>query len=135
MTPEVRELAMRLTDRVEGAAPSALWPSLYRHLANWPSMLGLAAVIVEPAFPRLDAAAARLSAGIDAAVTELSGAMPSHAPAQAPAGLTGAAADGLGAALASFSARIPEMVMVGALLAASMPAPPAPSGAFDDRPR
>lgn len=134
MSPSVRELVILLTDRVEGGTPSALWPSLYRHLAHWPGLLALFAVIVEPAFPRVDAAAAGLGAAIDEAVAELSAALP-HTTTPGPAG---AAAEGLRAGLASFSARIPEMVVLGALLAASMPAAHTPStttGDPDDRPR
>lgn len=57
MSPTVRDLVQLLTDRGRSAAPSPLWPSLYRHLAHWPAFLGYAAVVIPPAFDAIDAAA------------------------------------------------------------------------------
>ena len=86
MTPAVRELALLLTDRGAGGAPSPLWPSLYRHLAHWPAFLGYAGVLVPPEFAAIDAAAARLRAQVDAgAPRDLAASMASRAARPAPA--------------------------------------------------
>jgi hypothetical protein len=118
MTPTVRELAQLLTDRGATDAASPLWPSLYRHLAHWPAFLGYAAVIVPPRFDAIDAAAAKLRAGIDAAAAELAASLRPPAALPAPAA---AERDGLQRAIAQFSPRIPEMAVIGTLLRRALP--------------
>ena len=118
MAPAVRELVLLLTDRDESRAPSPLWPSLYRHLANWPAMLGYASVVVVPEFAAIDAAAARLQEQVAGASADL-------ARQTAPsAGLVAPQADErqrLQSAIDRFGARIPEMVVIGGLLRRALP--------------
>lgn len=121
MTPTVRELAQLLADRRATASPSPLWPSLYRHLAHWPAFLGYAAVIVPPRFDAIDAAAAKLRAGIDAAAVELTGGLRAPAVLPAPAA---AERQSLQRAIAQFSQRIPEMAVIGTMLRRALPASP-----------
>jgi hypothetical protein len=118
MTPTVRELAQLLTDRGAQDAASPLWPSLYRHLAHWPAFLGYAAVILPPRFDVVDVAAAKLRAGIDAAAAELASGL--RAPAGLPT-LSAAELDRLQSAIARFSHRIPEMVVIGTMLRRALP--------------
>ncbi len=121
MPPAVRELVVLLTDRGVPGARSSLWPGLYRHLAHWPAFLGYAGVIVPPRFEAIDAAAAGLRRGIDAAAAELAAGL------RPPAGLPAPAAadrEGLQLAVAQFSQRIPEMVVIGTLLRRALPARP-----------
>lgn len=118
MTATVRELALLLTDRRIGGAPSTLWPSLYRHLAHWPAFLGLASVLVPPAFAAIDEVAARLRRQIDDSAAELARRL---AP---PADLAPPGAEHrtqLRAAIEQFSPRIPEMVVIGNLLRRALP--------------
>lgn len=117
MDPKVRELVGLLTDRGE-PRPSRDLPSLYRHLARWPNMLGFAAVIVTPAFPAIDAAAGRLREEVLLAAGRLatrtfhaSGISPPTAPHRKQ----------LESAIDSFTLRIPEMVVIGALLRRALP--------------
>lgn len=117
MTPTVRELALLLTDRGTGGAPSTLWPSLYRHLAHWPGFLGYACVLVPPEFAEIDAAAARLRRQIDAAAAELAARM---TPPDRPAPAAGER-QRLQAAISQFSERIPEMVVIGGMLRRALP--------------
>jgi hypothetical protein len=118
MTPTVRELAQLLTDRGATDAPSPLWPSLYRHLAHWPAFLGCAALIVPPRFDAIDAAAAKLRAGIDAAAVELAGSLRAPQAVAAPAAAERAQ---LQSAIARFSERIPEMAVIGTVLRRALP--------------
>ena len=118
MTPTVRELAQLLTDRGATDSPSPLWPSLYRHLAHWPAFLGYAAVIVAPRFDAVDAAAAKLRAGIEQAAWDLAGGL--RAPAALPAPVA-AERERLQQAIAQFSQRIPEMVVIGTMLRRALP--------------
>jgi hypothetical protein len=118
MGPALRELVVLLTDRGETAAPSTLWPGLYRHLAHWPAFLGYASVIVPPRFDAIDAAAAKLRAGIDAAAAELAGSLRAPAALAAPAA---AERERLQRAIAQFSRRIPEMAVIGTLLRRALP--------------
>ncbi len=115
MPPVVRELALLLTDRGPSDAPSSLWPSLYRHLAHWPAFLGYAAVVVPPEFEAIDAAAARLRQQVDAAAETIVANLP---PAPAPRGVE---AQQLQSAIAQFSRRIPEMVVIGNMLRGALP--------------
>lgn len=121
MSPAVRDLVLLLTDRGVAGAHSSLWPGLYRHLAHWPAFLGYAGVIVPPRFEAIDAAAAGLRRGIEAAATELAAGL--HPPAGLPA--PGAAErEGLQRAVAQFSQRIPEMVVIGTMLRRALPGRP-----------
>ena len=117
MTPEVRQLALLLTDRGAGGTPSTLWPGQYRHLAHWPAFLGIAGVLVPPEFAAIDAAAARLREQVDAAAKDLAAGMkPPNRPAPGAAERRQ-----LQAAIAQFSARIPEMVVIGGMLRRALP--------------
>jgi len=119
MQGPVRELARLLTDRSDGRTVSPLWPSLYRHLANWPAMLGYASVLVVPEFAAIDESAGRLREQAASAATELAKTL---AP---PPGLTppeAAQREGLQSAIERFGQRIPEMVVIGGLLRRALPA-------------
>lgn len=116
MPPTVRELAILLTDRGASEAPSPLWPSLYRHLAHWPAFLGYAAVLVPPEFEAIDAVADRLRQRVDDAAATIAAGLRSEHPAP-----TGAQAQQLQSAIAQFSRRIPEMVVIGNLLRGALP--------------
>lgn len=118
MSPTVRELVQLLTDRAPGAAPSPLWPSLYRHLAHWPAFLGYAAVVIPPAFDAIDVAASRLQRQVDAAAAGLARGL---APPPHPAAPSGAASRQLQSAIDQFSRRIPEMVVIGGVLRRALP--------------
>ncbi len=117
MTPAVRDLVLLLTDRGASGAPSTLWPSLYRHLAHWPAFLGFAGVLVPPEFAEIDAAAQRLRRQIDAAAANLAARM---TPPDRPAP-TARERQRLQAAISQFSARIPEMVVIGGVLRRALP--------------
>ena len=118
MTPVVRELAVLLTDRGATDAPSSLWPSLYRHLAHWPAFLGYAAVLVPPEFEAIDAAAARLRQQVDDAAATIATQLRASNSQPAP---KDAQARQLQSAIAQFSRRIPEMVVIGNLLRGALP--------------
>jgi hypothetical protein len=118
MNPTVRALAQLLTDRDATAAPSTLWPSLYRHLAHWPAFLGYASVLVPPRFAEIDTVAARLRSGVDAAAATIAARLRPPAGLEPPAG---AQALRLQAAIEQFSRRIPEMVVIGNLLRSALP--------------
>jgi len=119
MGGELRALVLLLTDRNDGRAPSPLWPSLYRHLANWPALLAFASVVVPPEFVAIDAAAARLRAAVEVSAAELARRLAWPAAVAAPAG---AERLQLLQAIDRFSQRIPEMVVIGGLLRRAMPA-------------
>lgn len=118
MSSTVRELAQLLTDRGSQAAPSPLWPSLYRHLAHWPAFLGYAAVVVPPAFDAIDAAAARLQRRVDTAAAGIARELAPPPELDAPAGEQ---AHQLQSAIEQFSRRIPEMVVIGGVLRRALP--------------
>jgi hypothetical protein len=117
MDPNVRALVLLLTDRSDGRPPSALWPSLYRHLAHWPAMLGFAGVLVPPLFAGIDAAAAGLRDRVERAAAELARGMPAHGGCEPP---PDAQRGRLQAAITNFTQRIPEMVVIGGLLQHAM---------------
>jgi hypothetical protein len=121
MTPVVRELALLLANRAPGGTPSPLWPSLYRHLAHWPAFLGYASVLVLPEFDAIDSAAARLRSEVDAAAASLARRLKPSPELEAP---SGAQARRLQSAIDQFSARIPEMVVIGNVLRRALPAAP-----------
>ena len=104
MAPDLNALVRLLTTRDAAAPPPALWPSLYRHLAHWPLLLAYAGLLVPPRFAAIDAQAQRLRAQVQAAARQL-----------APA---------LRVPIDRFGTRIPEMVLIGGLLARALPAPP-----------
>lgn len=118
MTPAVRELVLLLTDRDEGRAPSPLWPSLYRHLANWPAMLGYASVVVVPEFAAIDAATARLHEQVAGASVDLARQTAPSADLVAP---QAGERQRLQSAIDRFGSRIPEMVVIGGLLRRALP--------------
>ncbi len=121
MAPDLNALVRLLTTRDAAAPPPALWPSLYRHLANWPLLLAYAGLLVPPRFAAIDAQAQRLRAQVQAAARQLAPALrvpPDRAPP------SGAQAQALLEAIDHFGARIPEMVLIGGLLARALPAPP-----------
>lgn len=119
MPPAVRELAHLLTDRDDGRPPSPLWPSLYRHLAHWPAILGYASVLVVPEFAAVDASAEQLRRQVQAASVELARELPLPAALPVP---DAAQRAGLQSAIERFSVRIPEMVVIGGLLLRALPA-------------
>ena len=116
MSPTVHALALLLTDRRSDVAPSTLLPSLYRHLAHWPAFLGYASVLVPPEFEAIDAAAAQMRKQVDLACASLTFQLVPAASQPVPSGQ-------LIRALEQFSIRIPEMVVIGNLLRAALPAP------------
>lgn len=118
MSPTVRAMVLLLTDRSAAAAPSTLWPSLYRHLAQWPAFLGLATVIVPPEFEAIDAVAVHLRDQVDLAAAELAQHLPHRTDRPAPRPADPAA---LLSAIHQFSGRIPEMVVIGNLLRDALP--------------
>jgi len=118
MSREVRDLVLLLTNRHTGAADAALWPSLYRHLAHWPAMLGFASVLVLPALDAIDTVAGRLRRAIDASAVEFASRMVRPTDRVAPHGDQVTA---MRAAIDLFSQRIPEMVVVGGLLRRALP--------------
>lgn len=118
MDATVRELVILLANRSEAAPPSPLWPSLYRHLAHWPALLGYASVVVVPEFAAIDAAAARLREQVGRAAAELAPRMAAPKNLVPPAD---AQRERLQAAIDQFSLRIPEMVVIGGLLRRAMP--------------
>ena len=121
MSPTVHALASLLTNRRSDAPPSSLLPSLYRHLAHWPAFLGYASVLVPPEFEAIDAASAQMRQQVDLACTSLTSQLVSAAGQPAPFGQQSAQ---LIKALEQFSTRIPEMVVIGNLLRAALPAAP-----------
>jgi hypothetical protein len=118
MDPTVRELVILLTSRSEAASASPLWPSLYRHLAHWPALLGYASVVVVPEFAAIDAAATRLREQVGQAAAELAPRMVATRNLAPPAD---AHRERLLQAIEQFSLRIPEMVVIGGLLRRAMP--------------
>lgn len=121
MAPTVRAVALLLTDRGSDAAPSTVWPSLYRHLAHWPAFLGYAAVLVPPEFNAIDAVATRMRQDVDRAAATISARLQADAARPVP---MGEQARHLQSAIEQFSSRIPEMVAIGNLLRAALPPPP-----------
>ena len=119
MAPTVRELALLLGNRGPTATPSPLWPSLYRHLAHWPAFLGYASVLLPPEYDAIDEAAAQLRKGADAAAAALASALRPSPRLPAP---SGEQARRLQSAIAQFSVRIPEMVVIGNVLHRALPA-------------
>jgi hypothetical protein len=119
MSSTVQALALLLTDRSPDAAPSSLWPSLYRHLAHWPAFLGYASLMVPPEFEAIDTAAARMRQQVDKASAALASCL---VPASLWPAPSGQQLGQLQRALAQFSVRIPEMVVIGHLLRAALPA-------------
>ena len=126
MPPAVRELTLLLTDRGDDRAPSPLWPSLYRHLAHWPAILGYASVLVGPEFAAVDASAEQLRRQAQAAAVALARELPLPAALPAPDAAQRAC---LQAAIERFGVRIPEMVVIGGLLLRALPAHPLVAGA------
>lgn len=118
MDPTVRELVILLTNRSEEETPSPLWPSLYRHLAHWPALLGYASVVVVPEFAAIDAVATRLREQVGQAAAELA---PHMAVPKNLAPLAQTQRERLQQAIDQFSLRIPEMVVIGGLLRRAMP--------------
>ena len=121
MSPTVHALVLLLTDRQSDATPSTLLPSLYRHLAHWPAFLGYASLLVVPEFEAIDASAQQLRQQVDEAAKKL---MPSLVPAADQPAPSVQQSGQLLSAIAQFSIRIPEMVVIGNLLRAAMPVTP-----------
>lgn len=118
MTPAMRELVLLLTDRDAGRAPSPLWPSLYRHLANWPAMLGYASIVIVPEFAAIDAAAALLRQQATGAAADFARQTAPSAVFVAP---EAGERDRLQSAIDRFGSRIPEMVVIGGRLRRALP--------------
>lgn len=118
MDPDTLALVMALGCRDRRDGEPMLVPTLYRHLARWPGYLALASLIVPPAFEsgevgrRIDALRARAG--------EETAGFAAEARQSAPR----PDADALGETartLERFSHKIPEMVVVGRLLADTLP--------------
>lgn len=118
MSPTAHALALLLTERRSNDPQSNLWPSLYRHLAHWPAFLGYASVLVLPEFDAIDDAAARMRREVDEAAAALAARLAPSTSRPAPSGEQAAQ---LQSALAQFSRRIPEMVVIGNLLRGALP--------------
>jgi hypothetical protein len=116
MQPALRELVASFKNRGD-SKESPLWPSLYRHLAQWPSLLAIVAVILKPHFDRIDQAAARFRTEIDLAAAELAGSMARPREIASP---NAAQRQQLQSAIGSFTLMIPEMVVIGAMLQRAM---------------
>lgn len=117
MSPPVRELVLRLTSQDE-ADGAVLWPSLYRHLARWPVMLGYASLLVLPEIGEIDAVAWQLRLDIDKAAAQLAQHIVRPSDLAPP---EGEPAQRLHAAIGQFSQRIPEMVVIGTVLRRALP--------------
>ena len=118
MPPTVRAAAQLLIDRGSDAAPSTLWPSLYRHLAHWPAFLGFACVLVPPEFEAIDACVLRIRHETDKAAAVLAARLKAADGRLPP---DGEQARQLQAAIEQFSGRIPEMIVIGNLLRGALP--------------
>lgn len=106
-------LTRLLTDRHPDAAASTLVPSLYRHLAHWPGVLGYAATVLSPVWADVDVAAQALRDLAQQRVDELEqlsipGVSASASVPDVPPELR--------AALLQFGQRIPEMIVIGSSL-------------------
>lgn len=117
MPPPVRELVLRLTSQ-DDADGTALWPSLYRHLARWPVMLGYASLLVLPEIGEIDAVAWQLRLDTDKAAAQLAQRIVPPSDLAPP---EGEPAQRLRAAIGQFSQRIPEMVVIGSVLRRALP--------------
>jgi hypothetical protein len=126
MPPAVQELAQLLTSRTLTEAPPALWPSLYRHLAHWPNFLGYASVLLLPRFDQIDAGAAALRQRLDLTAAEIVDRLTPAPELERPSGKV---ATDVQSAIAQFSLRIPEMVIVGKLLRRALAEPDRSSSA------
>lgn len=120
MSSTVHDLSLLLTNRGTDSAPSQLFPSLYRHLAYWPAFLGYATVLVLPDFQAIDIAAEQMRLKVHQSTATLTASLVPAAGKPAPSGQQSVQ---LRRALSQFSIRIPEMVVIGNLLRASMPDP------------
>ncbi|MDB3954324.1 halocarboxylic acid dehydrogenase DehI family protein [Alphaproteobacteria bacterium] len=89
-------------------------PSMYRHLANWPGALSLAAAILEPM--EADGRISRAASGLTASAMALGEKIAPVGPigvAPAPETIAGKLMDMV---VDSFSRNIPELIIVGAIL-------------------
>jgi hypothetical protein len=111
---------MLLNDRGPVAEPSPLWPSLYRHFASRPPMLGLVALLVPPAFAAIDLARAQVGAQIEVEAGRLAGRLDPPRDVPLPAAALQLATL---AAIDRFTPVIPEMIVIGSMLARAMPEP------------
>lgn len=113
MTPDVAETVRRMIRHREVDGLFAV-PSIYRHLANWPDALALAAEILDPMLTdgRISAAAARLTGQAMDEGAKIAPAGPVRA-APGPGTPAGALIDGV---IESFSQNIPELILVGHIL-------------------
>ena len=120
-----RAAIMLLNDRGPVAEPSPLWPSLYRHFASRPPMLGLVALLVPPAFAAIDLARAQVGAQIEVEAGRLAGRLDPPRDVPPPAAVLQLA---ILAAIDRFTPVIPEMIVIGSMLARAMPEPAPPRG-------
>jgi hypothetical protein len=123
MSHDVRSLAALLSDR-DPARPSPILPSLWRHLAPWPPMLAIAALLVPARFADVDSAATRVLVAARQAGEEIAGTL---RPPTGGTARTAPFAQAVGRAIDGFSPRIPEMVVIGTMLRRAWPAPGAPA--------
>ena len=102
-----------LTDRHPGAPASTLVPSLYRHLAHWPGVLGYAATVLSPVWAEVDRAAQALRDLAQQRVDELERL---SIPGVSASAVVPDVPPELRAALLQFGQRIPEMIVIGSTL-------------------
>lgn len=120
--PADTSAALAALARYDRPASGALTPSLYRHLAHWPAYLAFLPPRLEPVY-RLGAVEKAVARYREAAEAELPGlladVLPRLALAHQPRGVAVAP---LVETLDAFAGLIPEMVAVGRMLNAGLPA-------------
>jgi hypothetical protein len=117
MQPALRQVVASFKTRGD-PQESPLWPSLYRHLAQWPGLLAIVAVTLKPHFNQIDQVTARFRSEIDLAAAELAGAMTPPCDIAPP---DVEQRRQLQSAIDDFTMMIPEMVVVGAMLQQALP--------------
>lgn len=115
---DLKVLMQLLNERGDVRRKSPIWPSLYRHFASRPPLLALSALVVLPAFARIDAAAetvkweARQRAEILVGLIDISHSTPHP---------SGDHKQAIFRAIDLFTERLPELIVISALLAHTVP--------------
>jgi len=89
-------------------------PSMYRHLANWPGALSLAAAILEPMVA--DGRISRAASGLTASAMALGEKIAPDGPITVAPALETIAGKLMDMVVDSFSRNIPELIVIGAVL-------------------
>lgn len=117
---DARALMLLLNDRGDASRGSPIWPSLYRHFASRPPLLALSALVVPPAFKAIDeaAGAVQCEAGkrAETLIDEIDVAQGAPSP-------SGEQRREIIHAINLFTERLPELIVIGALLENSFPSP------------